>query len=209
MKTILRLLTVAAFLLGSASVSSANLITNGSFEDVPSPFTRGGGTWDLYASIPGWAAGVDLIEIGLGGVYGVSGFDGANVLELDANHNATVSQIVATPGGDYTLSFLFADRASVASSSASFQVYWNSDLVANISPTLTSMTLFSLQVTANANNTLTFKGTGTDDSYGAIIDKVELNSLKVNPNAVPDGGLTSALLGLSIVGLGVIRRIVV
>jgi len=67
------------------------------------------------------------------------------------------------------------------------------------------MTLFSLQVTANLSNTLKFVGTGTNDSYGAIIDKVELNELVVNPNAaVPD---TSALLGLSIVGLGVMRRI--
>ena len=200
MKTFCRSLAVTALVLVTAGVSSANVIVNGSFEILPAPFPAS--NWDLYENILGWSSPVDLIELGKAGVYGVTGFDGQNVLELDANHNVTVSQVVATtPGAAYTLSFLYADRANVAPSSATLQVWWNSALLQSLSPTSTAMTLFSLVVTATGSDTLEFKGTGTDDSFGALVDNVQLNP-------VPDGGLTSALLGLGIVGLGFVRRIV-
>lgn len=209
MKTTFRLLAVAALLLGSARVSSANAIVNGSFETLPSAFTQGGGTWDLYESILGWSSPTDLIEVGQGGVYSVTGFDGQNVLELDANNNATVSQIVTTPGGAYTLDFLYANRASLPVSTTMFDVLWNGvAVVTNLSTTSNLMLLYSTQVIATGNDTISFVGKGTNDSLGAIIDKVQLNEVVVNPNSVPDGGLTSALLGLSIVGLGVVRRII-
>ena len=205
MKTVCRLLTVAAFLLGTASVSSANAIVNGSFEDVIGPGTvlvEAHGTWALYESIPGWTSPVDLIEVGLGGVYSVTGFDGQNVLELDANHNATVSQIVTTPGGTYDLSFLYANRASLSTATTMFDVLWNgSPVVTNLSTISNVMLLYTLQVVATGSDTLSFVGKGTDDSFGAIIDNVQLNT-------VPDGGMTSVLLGLGIVGLGFVRRIV-
>lgn len=198
MKTTLRLLTVTALLLGLARVSSANAIVNGSFEILPSPLPAS--HWALYETIPGWTSPVNFIEVGWGSIYGVTGYDGQNVLELDATGNAIVSQIVAVPTETYLLSFLYADRAGVPTSSATFQVYWNNVLVASLAPTSTAMTLFQLNVVGDLDGTndLEFRGTGTQDSLGAIIDGVRL----------PDGGLTSALLGLSIVGLGVVRRMV-
>ena len=198
MKTTVRLLTVAALLLGLARVSSANAIVNGSFEILPAPLPAS--HWNLFETIPGWTSPVNFIEIGWGSVYGVTGYDGQNVLELDATGNAIVSQIVAVPAETYLLSFLYADRANVATSSATFEVYWNSVLVASLAPTLTTMTLFQTNVVGDLDglNDLEFRGTGSSDGYGAIIDNVRL----------PDGGLTSALLGLSIVGLGVVRRFV-
>jgi len=92
--------------VGACCISQANAIpiVNGSFEDP----LLGTGQWGLYWSIPGWTAtGNRQIEIGRGTVYGVTGYDGNNVMELDSTGNAIVSQIVATAGGSYTLSFLY------------------------------------------------------------------------------------------------------
>ncbi|HSU55331.1 MAG TPA: hypothetical protein VLT36_14840, partial [Candidatus Dormibacteraeota bacterium] len=183
-------------LLASAVASNANLIVNGSFEN-----PNLGGGWALYNNIPGWSAvGAYPIEIGAGGVYGDSGYDQQQVMEQDTTGNAMVDQILATPGGSYNLSFLYADRLSVAPPSATFDVYWNGNLVQSFSPTSTVMSLYTTTVTALANNTLEFRGTGIQDSYGAIIDNVQLNA------PVPDGGLTAALLGMGLSSLGWARR---
>ena len=113
--------------------------------------------------------------------------------------NAVVSQIVAVPGGLYELSFLGARRSGVLSASALFEVYWNNVLVGSYAPSQTAMTLYTHAVTAAASNTLTFKGTGASDSYRALIDNVQLT-------AVPDAGVTSALFGMALAGLGILRR---
>ena len=207
MKTLFRSLLVAALLLASARASSANAIVNGSFE---APDL--GVNWQIFTSIPGWVG--DEIEIGHFSFYAINGpLDGDQVMELDPNHNATVNtdSLLVTPGTTYDLSFYYAGRGYAGSlATSTFDVYWNNLIVplASFAPLNNTMTLYTAQVVAGATNTLTFKGTGASDSYGALIDNVQLNDLVVNPNAVPDGGLTSALLGLSIVGLGVVRRII-
>jgi hypothetical protein len=62
------------------------------------------------------------------------------------------------------------------------------------------MLLYSTTVTASAgNNTISLVGTGIQDTYGAIVDDVQLNG-------VPDGGMTVALLGCALAGLGALRR---
>ena len=183
----------------AASVANANLIVNGSFEN-HDPFQNG--TWGLFnaGQVPGWnpVAGFPQIEIGTGGTYGVTGFDGQDVMELDSTANVTVDQIVGTPGGSYTMSFLYAQRAGVDPSSCTFNVYWNNVLVTSISPTSTAMSLYSTTVTGLANNTLEFVGTGTSDSYGGLVDDVQLN-------AVPEP-TTMALIGLGGLSLLLFRR---
>ena len=197
MRNVSRILVIVGCLLSAASVSSANSIVNGSFES-PTVWNVGPG-WALFTSIPGWTATADFIEIGAAGLYGVTGYDGKQVLELDANNNAVVGQIVLTADTSYTLSFLYAARAGIDLDSVTFEVYWNNVLVQAFAPTLTAMTLYSTNVTALAVNTLRFTGTGTNDSLGAIIDDVQLNS-------VPDAGSTATLLGLGLLGLGYLRR---
>ena len=204
MKELARVFLVAACLLGSAAISNANSIVNGSFED---PFCGGstpcspGGNWGLFESIPGWTSPVGVIEIGAASVYGITGHHGNQVLELDATGNATVAQVVAGTG-TYTLSFLYADR--VGGLVESFDVFWNGGLVASLftppNPPGGVMSPFSTTVVATgAFNTLEFRGTGVSDSFGALIDDVQLNS-------VPDGGLTALLVGMGFFGLGFARR---
>lgn len=201
MKNTLKFLTAAGCLMASALTANANLIVNGSFEQ-PTAFQSGG--WALYSSIPGWTipVGGQPIEVGAAGTYGVTGQHGNNVMELDSNHNVTVSQNI-TASGSYLLSFLYAQRSGVPTSSGQFTVWWNGSQIGGLfMPTSTVMTLYSSLVTAqNGVNTLTFQGAGLSNSYGALVDDVQLNR-------VPDSTSTLALLGgvLGLMGLAARRR---
>jgi hypothetical protein len=203
MKCLVRPLLAAAVVLVSANVSQANSIINGSFENPACsvPGSCSNGSWGLFESILGWTSPQNVIEIGLGSVYGVTGYDGNQVLELDATGNAVVAQVVAGPGA-YTLSFLYADRNH--SLTETFEVYWNNTLLASFAPAAnppnSAMVLFSTVVNGAGSNTLEFKGTGASDSYGAIIDDVRLV-------AVPEGGLTAMLLAVGLLWVAGIRRV--
>lgn len=203
MKGMIRVVLAVVSLLGSAAISNAGPIINGSFEtpDCDVLGACSNGSWGLFETIPGWTSPVGLIEIGESTLYGITGQDGDQVLELDSTGNSTVAQVVAGPG-TYLLSFLYGDRAGGAVDT--FEVYWNTLLVAAVVPVLNSgggaMQLFTAPVIAIAgNNTLEFKATGLSDSLGALIDDVQLD-------AVPDGGLTALLLGVSIFGLRCVSR---
>jgi len=212
MKHTVRALLVVVCLVGSTAISYAGPIVNGGFEDPFCDISLGAGSpcqpgdnWGLFASIPGWVAVVGQIEIGDGDLYGITGFEGNQVLELDAVNNSVVGQVVAGPG-TFVLSFLYADRNVPGNDIESFAVYWNSTLLATVVPLANpgnpAMQLFTAVVTANAgNNTIGFVGLGTDNSLGALIDDVELT-------AVPDGGLTALLLGVGMIGLRFARRMV-
>ncbi len=192
MKKTLKIIALLGLSILPVSQASANLIVNGSFEN-----PNLGSGWSTYASIPGWTSvGAYQIEIGLGGVYGVTGYDGRQVMELDSYGNVLVDQILAIPGGNYTLSFLYADRSGTAPASATFDVYWNNVLVSSFSPTSTVMSLFSTTVAALPSNTLEFRGTGTQDSYGAIIDNVQLNAVP-EPTTMIAGALLLLPFGVS------------
>jgi hypothetical protein len=127
------------------------------------------------------------------------------VLELDSTGNATVSQnVTIAQAGIYQLSFLAALRAGVADSSQGFNVSFG-DLFTFLAPPPASTTmssyLFNINVTTPGTYALSFVGTGTSDSFGTLIDDVQLNA-----SDVPDGGVTATLLGLALAGVGVFRR---
>jgi hypothetical protein len=89
--------------------------------------------------------------------------------------NMDISQTVSglAAGQVMQLQFDHANRTTAAS--GSFEVYWNTTLVATISSTGTTMVPETFQVTAIAGtNTLRFKGIGTVDANGASIDNVRL-----------------------------------
>jgi YD repeat-containing protein len=88
-----------------------------------------------------------------------------------------------TAGQTYKLQFDHANTTTAAS--GSFNVYWNSDLVAQINSTGTTMLAKSYFVQAAAGaNTLRFLGTGSTDASGAAIDNVRLHATVLEP----DGG---------------------
>lgn len=157
----------------SAVFASAASIVNGSFEAV----NYGGGyallNNDTVAG--GWFAEQNFIEIGNAGLYGVSGFSGSQVLELDATGNSKVSQWVSTSAGStYTVSFDAGRRAGVAASSQGFKVLWNNVTVGTFKPSTSVLGGYALDLVATGNDKLSFVGIGTSDSLGSIIDNVAI-----------------------------------
>ncbi|HEY8572918.1 Ig-like domain-containing protein, partial [Phenylobacterium sp.] len=145
---------------------SANLLTNG----------------DFSAGATGWsnAGSGGAIEVLSAGTYGVTGMSG-NVLELDANTGGgadDVSQTVATqPGTAYLLSFDTAARSGVPASSNSFQVLFNGQVIATLSPSSTAAQHYSFEVVSSGSTgKVEFREVGTNDSLGGIIDNVSLQA---------------------------------
>jgi hypothetical protein len=172
-----------------ATAAHANLIQNGSFED---PNLNGG--WSTFSTIPGWYAASGVIEIGGAGVYGVTGQAGTNVLELDSTGNSTIAQDLTLSGQAYSLSFDFARRDGTTAETNKFDVLWNGNVIASITPDSTHFSSASYTVSGLSGvNTLAFRGTGTSDSYGGMIDKV-------NVQAVPEP-TSMAALGAGVLGL--------
>ena len=192
--------------LFAGTVARANLIINPSFEnaDLTSGNNNGGGLWDYFYNgnnpLQGWTSTVDSIplEVGLGTVYGVTGYDGNNVMELDSTVNVAVDQNLMIAGGTYQLSFLYALRSGVAPASGTMAVYWDGNLVVNLSPTSSAMTLYTASVTATGSDLLQFDGTGNSDSYGAILDNVSLTAVP-EPTTMIAGALLLLPLGVSTV----------
>lgn len=174
----LRTVVLAGGIFALGASANANLIINGSFE-----FPELGTGWGTFASILGWSAGADQIEVGYAGIYGVTGHDQDQVLEVDAYHNAIVQQILGTTeNSSYTLSFGVAQRVNTLPSTCLVEVWWNGTLLDTIAPTSTVMSYYTYSVTGGVGgSTLQFRGAGTDDSYGGLVDNVILQ-----PESVPE-----------------------
>ncbi|MDT7837383.1 SdrD B-like domain-containing protein [Aquabacterium sp. OR-4] len=151
---------------------STNLIVNGSFEN---PVTGYG----QFASIAGWTGNGDKIEVGTASGYGVTGATGNQVVEVDANNCAVgglYQDVATTAGQTYQLSVDVAQRAGVAASTNTVDVYWAGTKIATIDPTSTALSTYSFTVKGTGgNDRLEFKEqSADDDSVGGIIDNVRL-----------------------------------
>ena len=84
---------------------------------------------------------------------------------------------------------------------ADLDVLWNGSVVASIQPASTNMANYGLTLTGISGiNTLAFRGMGTDDSYGALVDNVSVE------NAVPEPGICTLAASVGVLGVGFLRR---
>lgn len=175
MKCVLTLTLTAV----GAAMTHANFLTNGGFE-IP-----GSSAFNHYqdGEVPGWTVGRgEVMEIGKPSVYAVVGAEGSNVLEVDSNRNVTVAQAVNLNVGSYELSFLYARRGvnleGRPQDTCDFQVLWNNTVVGSFSPVSSTMTRQRITVAGTSGlNTISFKGMGTSDQMGAIIDDATIETV--------------------------------
>ncbi|HYD37886.1 MAG TPA: LysM peptidoglycan-binding domain-containing protein, partial [Allosphingosinicella sp.] len=126
-------------------------------------------------------------EIGVKDTRGVS-IDNVRLYEnapAAVGGNMDIFQTVSNLAAGQVMQLQFNHARLTNIPSASFEVWWNQTLVATVSDGKKSMQTNSYFVTAaQGDNVLRFKGTGTVDGLGAVIDDVRLFAT----NAPPHGG---------------------
>jgi len=170
---------IVAVSLSQSSVTWANLIVNGSFEE-PNIAT---GTFSIFANISGWTTtfgpGIEIQDNVAG-----SPFLGAQHVELDSTGNSGMAQTIATAlGTTYHLSFAYSARPGVAAADNIIQVFFNGGLLDTLSVNgvglqNTDWHVFSYDVSGAAvSSILEFRAGGNSNSLGGYLDDVRLEKV--------------------------------
>ena len=154
-------------------VDPNNMAVNGSFEvgagtmTMPMAHVMGNG------QVPGWTSSANRIEVRMNGHNGVTGTDGKNVVEVDAQ-NGVLSQTIATEAGKaYGITFDYAGQAGFIGSSK-MEVLWNGVVIATINPADAAFKNYHTHaIGTGGNDVLAFRAVAGDtDAIGGLLDKV-------------------------------------
>lgn len=199
--SIKKFLVCAAMAASAFTAQGANLVVNGSFEEVTAGNTQNAGTWSIYNAITGWT-GQPNIEVR----DGVSGNaqSGSNYVELDTTGNSGMFQTI-TGTGWYELSFWYSARMNVPAGSNGLGFTFG-DLTGQVltnvagAPTGNVWQQYTGLVQLNGSTALKFFATGVSDSVGGSLDNVSVT-------AVPEPESYAMMLaGLALMGTIARRR---
>lgn len=202
-----RVSRLAVFALGLCilPLAQANLIQNGSFENVDTAdqLNQYGSTntWQIYSSLPDWEASRN-IEVWQSGFQRVNAPEGQQFIELNAHPRGgsafSIYQDIATEVGvQYELSF-FARKRSRGSEAFNISI---DNLMASVDSHVRGRwTQFQFSFIGNGGlSRFTLSSAdGGRDTTGNFIDDIRIS-------AVPEPG-TIALLAAGFVGLTLTRR---
>lgn len=219
-----RLLAAALLALALPSAAAAATVVNGSFEadagraqDGQAFGTLAAGTgnnsWSVFDSLPGWTrVGGTGIEVQTARTLGsIDAHGGNHYVELDANSNSAMQQMLTLEAGRYLLSFWYSPRDSRDASNGI--AYAVGSLVAGSitgpapatgTTPLTRVGLWTevtalFDVSTRGSYALSFAATGTSNGYGGFIDDVSVTAVPQPFAAVPlpaGGVLLAGGLGL-------------
>ena len=204
MKTLNKLIGAICFSVALCGGAQANLIDNGSFEDVGGdPFASG--TWGYYSSIPEWTS-PNNIEIWDTPFLGVTAVDGDRVAELNAHPvgEFSIFQSFDTIIGDlYDLTF-FAQKRNNNLEMFNVSVV---DVDVDISSHINNAWIeynYTFEA-VSTTSTLTFTSLdGANDTTGNLLDAISVMARPTTTNVPEPSILMLILLGLT--GLIVTRR---
>lgn len=208
-------MTVAAS-LAPAQVAAGSVV-NGSFEDiVPGSFLgrngssygnmpTSGNSWDVWQSVNGWSTvSGSGIEIQTQRTLGLAPADGDYYVELDSYSNSSMSQTLNLGVGRYMLSFWYSPRVGNALTDGIEYALGNlvsglaNDGVNGATRGGWTQILSSFTVTTAGAYNLLFSASGQSDSYGGLVDDIQ-----IAPVPLPAAGL-ALMAGLG--ALGAVRR---
>lgn len=200
MRYIARLL--AAVVCLAVPAVAQNLVVNGSFENPPL-----GSSTVFLGGIPGWTVSgggaVGEIQRGLGGV---SGFEGQQWVELDANANTYIYQDLNTVIGQRYV-FLFRDANRPGDTNSVVEILLNDVVFGTTTPTSSAFRAINGGefVATGLVTRIGFRAAGASNSVGELIDDVRFLPIDTTGSRsgfnyyfpqVADGGgwLTSLLM---------------
>jgi len=213
------LLTAIAFALALPGAAAAATVLNGGFEadagraqDGQAFATLATGSdndsWSVFDSLPHWTrVGGAGIEVQTTNTLGsINPHGGNHYVELDANSNSAMQQMLTLGVGRYLLSFWYSPRDERAASNGIAYAVGNLVSGSITGPGTAPLTRVGLwtEVTARfdvaeaGSYALSFAATGTSNGYGGFIDDVSVSAVPL-----PAGGM---LLAGGIAVLAALRR---
>jgi hypothetical protein len=215
-------MVISAGFLGAASAST--IVTNGSFESGVPGNTRGldnnalfgnldssGASWDRWKNLNGWRTVLGSgIEVQSNRTLStIDAKSGTKYVELDSTRNSGMAQTIALGVGSYMLSFWYSPRTSdPLTNGIEFSIgnalgYLTGGYATAGTPVSAVVGSWTkvwriFDVTTAGNYDLRFTANGVSDSYGGLLDDVDVAQVPL-PAA---GFALMAALG----GLGAMRR---
>jgi Ca2+-binding RTX toxin-like protein len=165
-----------------------NLLVNGGFE---ANQTSG---WSIRNDVAGWQhINSDKgIEVWASGFKGYQATEGNTFIELDSDRglDGIFQNVQTSEGRMYELTFDAARRNDARAGSDTINVFWNGEQVAELSLSDPNWTKFTFKVVGTGGeDRLEFReSAGTNDSFGALMDNVQLRPIVTPSQAVVING---------------------